>query len=123
VAIKKHGGKRPGAGRPQGAKARATIEQKATLEELARAHTDTALGVLVQVAQSSESDSARVAAANAILDRGYGKPRQSTEITGKDGGPIETREMTPIETARHLAFLLKKAATQAGKQPARSKED
>jgi hypothetical protein len=42
----------------------------------------------VQVAQSSESDAARVAAANALLDRGYGKPRQGVEHTGVDGAPI-----------------------------------
>jgi hypothetical protein len=30
-----------------------------------------------------------VSAATALLDRGYGKPRQSLEHTGKDGGPVE----------------------------------
>lgn len=82
------GGARPGAGRPKGAKDKATAVLKATLEELARGHTETALAVLVQVAQSSESDAARVAAANALLDRGYGKPRQGVEHSGLDGGPI-----------------------------------
>lgn len=84
----KRGGKRPGAGRPKGARSRATREQKATLQELARAHTETALKVLVQVAKESESDSARVAAANALLDRGYGRPSQALEHSGKvDTGP------------------------------------
>lgn len=32
----------------------------------------------------------RLAAAVEILDRGYGKPAQSVEIAGKDGGPIVT---------------------------------
>jgi hypothetical protein len=32
-----------------------------------------------------------VAAAVALLDRGFGKPSQSTELTGKDGGPIMGR--------------------------------
>jgi hypothetical protein len=32
----------------------------------------------------------QLAAAEAILDRGYGKPPQAVEIAGKDGGPIVT---------------------------------
>lgn len=106
----KRGGYRPGAGRKPGSKDRATIEQKATLEELARSHTTTALDVLVQVAQASESDSARVSAANAILDRGYGKPKQAMEHTGKDGGPMETVDLTPTEIGRRIAFTLARAA-------------
>ncbi len=70
------GGKRAGAGRPSGRKNKATVEQKLTLEELARSHTETALTVLLQVAQHGQSEAARVSAANSILDRGYGKPRQ-----------------------------------------------
>lgn len=100
------GGKRPGAGRKPGSKDKATVEQAGTLSELARAHTGAALSVLVQVAQSSESDAARVSAANAILDRGYGKPTQPTEITGKDGGPIK---LSNRERAKKLLFLLAKA--------------
>lgn len=70
------GGKRLGAGRPQGRRNKATAEQKLTLEDLARSYTETALNVLVQIAQDGQSEAARVSAANAILDRGYGKPRQ-----------------------------------------------
>lgn len=72
----RRGGKRAGAGRPSGRKNKATVAQKLTLEELARTHTDTALAVLVEVAQHGQSEAARVSAANSILDRGYGKPRQ-----------------------------------------------
>jgi hypothetical protein len=88
------GGSRPGAGRPQGGKSRATKQAKATLSELARAHTATALGVLVDVAKKGESESARVAAANAILDRAYGKPSQSHQHSGPNGGPIPTVDLT-----------------------------
>jgi hypothetical protein len=31
-----------------------------------------------------------LAAAEAVLDRGYGKPPQAVEIAGKDGGPVIT---------------------------------
>lgn len=84
----KRGGYRPGSGRKVGSKVRATIENRATIEELARRHTEVALSALVKVASTSESDSARVSAASVLLDRGYGKPRQVAEIGGKDGGPI-----------------------------------
>jgi phage terminase small subunit len=33
------------------------------------------------------------------------------EHTGKDGGPIETKEITDLEFARRLAFLLTKGAS------------
>lgn len=75
------GGYREGAGRPKGTKNKATLE----LKGLAQQHTEDALKTLVEIMLSTESsDKARVAAANAILDRGFGKPHQSidAEITG-----------------------------------------
>lgn len=85
MASKSRGGRRAGAGRPTGARSRATKQAKATLSELARAHTAVALGVLVEVAEKGESESARVSAANALLDRAYGKPRQAVEHSGNIG--------------------------------------
>lgn len=76
----RHGGKRKGAGRPAGSRSRATFNQKATLSELARDHTDVALSALVDIAMNGESESARVSAATALLDRGYGRPRQAVEM-------------------------------------------
>lgn len=99
-----HGGKRAGAGRPKGRASRATIQQKGTLSELARQHTDVALTALVQVATKGESETARVAAANAILDRGYGRPTQSHEHSGPDGGPISVADLTNA-TEEQLAAL------------------
>lgn len=96
MAGKSRGGPRPGAGRPSGARSRATKQAKATLSELAQKHTATALQVLVDVAKKGESESARVAAANAILDRAYGKPSQSHEHTGRNGGPIQTVDLTKL---------------------------
>jgi hypothetical protein len=40
------------------------------IRELARLHTAMALATLVEICQSGENESARVAAENAILDRG-----------------------------------------------------
>ena len=74
-----HGGKREGAGRPSGAKNKATVEQQARLTDLAREHTLEALETLVDVMRNGLTDTARMAAANAILDRAYGRPKQSVE--------------------------------------------
>ena len=75
-----HGGIREGSGRPAGADNKATSELKLSLSELAREYTNNALDTLVEVMQSSQSDSARIAAATAILDRGYGRPTKTTSL-------------------------------------------
>lgn len=85
MAKENRGGRREGAGRPQGARSRATKAHKATLSDLARQHTSVALTALVDIAKKGESESARVAAANALLDRAYGKPTQSHEHKGAIG--------------------------------------
>jgi hypothetical protein len=55
------------------------------IRSLARCHTKTALNVLVDVMRSKDATAtARVSAANAILDRGWGKATQPIE-TGDDG--------------------------------------
>ena len=74
-----HGGARMGAGRPTGALNKATKEQGARLSELAKSYTDIAFSALVDVAMNGSSDTARIAAANSILDRGYGRPKADLE--------------------------------------------
>jgi hypothetical protein len=44
------------------------------LRELARQYTEDALEALVEICRNGENEGARVAAANALLDRGWGKP-------------------------------------------------
>lgn len=54
------------------------------IRSLARSHTRTAINVLVGVMRSNEATpAARVSAANAILDRGWGKAAQPIE-NGED---------------------------------------
>ena len=54
------------------------------IRSLARSHTRTAINVLVGVMSSKDAThAARVAAANAILDRGWGKAAQALET--RDG--------------------------------------
>lgn len=69
------GGYRPGAGRPPGSPNKSTTEQTKCISELARSYALEALETLVDVARNSRSDASRVAAANALLDRGFGKPK------------------------------------------------
>jgi hypothetical protein len=94
-AKSKRGGKRPGAGRKAGTPNRASSKQKLNLSFVARQHTDTAIDTLVTVCNGAEYPAAaRVTAANSLLDRGYGRPTQSHELSGKDGGPIPTVDLT-----------------------------
>jgi hypothetical protein len=61
------------------------IKAVTEIRSLARSHTRTALRVLVGVMRSNDATpAARVAAANAILDRGWGKASQAIE-NGNDG--------------------------------------
>jgi hypothetical protein len=87
-----HGGMREGSGRPVGAVNKATSGLKLNLSELAREYTNDALDVLVGVMQSSQSDSARIAAANAILDRGYGRPT-TAQVDNSTGHVITAFEV------------------------------
>ena len=44
------------------------------LREVAQEHTPAAIKTLAEICENGESEAARVAAANALLDRGHGKP-------------------------------------------------
>ena len=76
------GGFRQGAGRPSGSANKSSAEQSQRLSELAKTYTEEALETLVDVARNGRTDAARVSAANALLDRAYGKSavREEREI-------------------------------------------
>ena len=86
-----HGGKREGAGRPAGSKNRSTPHQNERITELAKTHCELAFQVLVDVALKGKTDSARVSAANALLDRAFGRPsvHQYMEVTNSVPQVIE----------------------------------
>ena len=96
-----HGGKRAGAGRKPGRVSKA----KKDLASLAKDHAEAALKTLVEIMTQGESETARISAANAILDRGYGKPIQAT-VEAKaedvpqafDGWKIERAKPNPPDT-------------------------
>ena len=60
------------------------------VREIARQHTADAINALVEIVQD-KSHPQRVAAANSLLDRGYGKPIQQVEV-GKPGAFAELSE-------------------------------
>ena len=47
------------------------------IRSLARSHTSLAIKILAGIAKDGTNDGARVAAAVALLDRGWGKPAQA----------------------------------------------
>lgn len=83
----------------------------ADIQALARQHTEAAVRALVAALGSPRE---RVAAAQALLDRGYGRAPQRTELTGADGGPIQTQQVedlrAPIDEL--IAGALAKAQEQ-----------
>ncbi|WP_244140920.1 hypothetical protein [Burkholderia vietnamiensis] len=69
----------------------------ADVRALAQRHCEAAIAELATILTTSENDQARIAAAKELLDRGYGKATQHTEITGRDGAPIEQRTVVVDE--------------------------
>ena len=57
------------------------------IRSLARSYTDLAIQTLAGIAQNGQSESARVAASESLLNRGWGKPVQPHDGDG-EGGPI-----------------------------------
>ena len=96
------GGKRPGAGRPKGVRNKVTVAQLdgvQTLTELAREMTEAALSVLESIMNSPDvTPTARVAAANALLDRAWGRPAQRLDVD-PDPGP-DPAETVPVRIVR-----------------------
>ena len=92
-------------GRKKGVKNIAPRESKIALEELARTHAPAALEALAKVAISGTSEQARVSAAVALLDRGYGKPRQAIDMSGE----LAIKNRPTAELEARLAQLLGKA--------------
>jgi hypothetical protein len=61
----------------------------ADVETAAREHTAAAIATLARIcADETAAPAAQVAAANALLERGWGKPRQAIDHGGVDGAPL-----------------------------------
>lgn len=84
-------------GRPKGAKNKKTLE----IEDLAREHAPAAMEKLVALVGNPKHP-AHFSAIKEILDRGYGKPKQAIEHTGKDGEPVQVQHSAADEILRRL---------------------
>lgn len=88
----KIGSGKPGPGRPKGSRNKITEQHRKTISALAADYTEDALRALVDVARNGQ-DGPRVSAANALLDRAYGKPTQP--ISGdEDSAPLKISVIT-----------------------------
>lgn len=89
-----HGGARKGAGRKPGK----VSEAKRNIAERAKEYGDQALQTLVNVATDNMAPhAARVSASNSLLDRGYGRPVQSMDLTSTDGTMSPHKQYTEEE--------------------------
>lgn len=117
---------KPGeSGNPGGRPKRpATIEAHRIITDVkaaARSHTADAFQTLADAMQSEKAPwAARVAAANAILDRGWGKPTQALDHAGViavektnrlDISGLRDDELDELETALRTTVRLMAAAT------------
>jgi hypothetical protein len=59
------------------------------VQELARLHAPSIIIELARLALKAKSETARIAAIRELLDRGYGRTRQSVEVSTPDGNPLQ----------------------------------
>jgi hypothetical protein len=59
------------------------------VRNLVSRHGPDAIAELARLSTTATPDSARLSAIGMLLDRAYGKPKQTLEHTGEDGGPIQ----------------------------------
>lgn len=70
-------------------------KEEAEVVRLARENSVMALETLVRFAQS-EDPKAAIPAANSILDRALGRPKQAVAHEGEDGGPLTITILTGV---------------------------
>lgn len=117
VNRRKNGGARDSKGRfvkgnPGGGRPRLPEDVKKAFRE----KTQEALDCLVDILTNSESDVARVQAANAVLDRAWGKPPQATKIQGDPDNPIEHKHRGGREPASAEQIAATIAALRGGNE-------
>lgn len=84
------------------------------VRQMAQQYTEEAINTLVAIMRAADTTPAsRVRAAEAILERGWGKPEQP--IVGEDGGPLHVayRDMSDQEL-----LLLLQAGSEVPAEPA-----
>ena len=83
-----------------GGRAKALLPDGQSVQDLAREHTADAIDTLAKVmSDGTAPQSAKVAAAEALLSRGWGRPTQSIDLEVRD----DTGAASLLESARRRA--------------------
>jgi hypothetical protein len=96
---------KPGQSGNPGGRTKAQIDVRTA----AREYTQEAIDTLVLIMRNGKPSEAAMAA-NSLLDRGWGKPKQSVEVTEADQGPLQIEDVR----ARNIALVQAVAARIAG---------
>jgi hypothetical protein len=72
-----------------GRKAGTPNKVTADIKALAQEYGADAISTIVGIMNMSENDTARLAAAKELIDRGYGKASQAVEVNGEVGLTVE----------------------------------
>lgn len=94
------------------------------IRDLCRFHSPACVDILMDIAEHGRTDAARLAAASAILDRGWGKPVQA--IGDPDGSPLGTGLLSRLQgldlaELRGLALDAEYSVKPAKKRPRKLK--
>jgi hypothetical protein len=65
--------------------------------------------IVVPVAPATQ-----MAAAVALLDRGYGRPGHAVELTGEQAGPVQVLEADPLETIESRLAMIRERLREEG---------
>jgi hypothetical protein len=80
----------------------------AEVRDLARQHTEAAIGTLVALMRHAKTPpAARISAASILLDRAWGKPAQALEHTGPEGERLfpPPAMLSDAQLARVIALM------------------
>jgi hypothetical protein len=71
-------------------------KESAKVQEYARKHTELAIDTLVHLCKNGNGESTKVAAAIALLDRGWGRPAQAIIGGDEDDPPIRVQKIERV---------------------------
>lgn len=82
------------------------VDGDVNIQEEARKYSLLAIYTLAEICEDGETDTVRVNAANSLLDRGFGKPQQSIDLTKPTPGKAIDDQMSDDEAAEAYAATL-----------------
>jgi hypothetical protein len=96
----------PGVGRPR------KTEDHRRVDELCRAHTADAVETIVNLMATGNS-AIRLAAAEALLNRGWGRAPEKLQVSGPDERPVQIESTAPLGPSPADLFRLMVEETRA----------